>query len=269
VLVWVALYFLAAAPKARRASFDLARRLGLGGSLGRRLRFAWRHFFTFGALLFDRAVILGGHEDLYEFELHGEEHIRRVLADGRGAVIVTAHLGNWELLGQLLSRLGARVNLVMHDGMQPELKRTMEKMSEGRAFRVLYTDGSPASAAAVLARLARGEIAGMMGDRVLEEQGVPVRFLGGRALFPSGPYALCAASGAPLLRAFALREGRRRYSLDASPPERLEYASPREKRKEIERWAQRFAEALEEFVRAYPAQWGNFFPFWSAESEAE
>ncbi|MBN1443964.1 MAG: hypothetical protein JXA90_14740, partial [Planctomycetes bacterium] len=60
-IFWVALYFLAAAPAARRASMDLARRLGAGRTRWRRLAFAFRHFFTYGTLLFDRAAILSGH----------------------------------------------------------------------------------------------------------------------------------------------------------------------------------------------------------------
>jgi predicted LPLAT superfamily acyltransferase len=262
-LFWTSLYFLLAAPEGRRHSFDLARRLGLGATLPQRVRFAFRHFFTFGSLLLDKVAILNGLVDRYEFEFVDEDLIARELARGKGAILVTAHLGNWEIMGHLLTRLDVPVTLVMYDGVSPKLRETLDRMCEGRSFRVLYTDGSAASAAAIIAALREGGIVGMMGDRIFEGRSVEVELCGGTAALPVAPYVVAVAAGAPLLHVFAVRTGRRRYRFSASNQGALRYANRRDKETDLRRWAGIFAGHIEESLRAHPHQWGNFFSFWS------
>jgi predicted LPLAT superfamily acyltransferase len=266
-LFWTALYFLVAAPSGRRISFELARRLGRGESLWARLGFAFRHFFTFGTLLLDRVAILNGEGRRYEFRFEGEEEIRAALAEKRGVLLVTAHLGNWEVMGHLLERLATPVTLVMYDGVSPAMRRTLDRLSEGRSFRVLYTDGTPASAAAILEALRRGEIVGMMGDRLLSGRGARVEFLGAAATLPVAPYVLAMTAGAPLLHVIALRTGSRRYALRAERRAPIKPGPRREREADLARWAGDFARFLERHLREFPHQWGNFYAFWDGPAE--
>ena len=261
-LFWVVLYFLAAAPTGRRASFDLARRVGRGGSAWARLRFAFGHYFTYGAMLVERMALLGQGEELFETERFGEEEIRAAAEAGDGALLLTSHLGNWETMAQLLSCIDAPVTLVMFDGVQPGVKAALEELSRERSFDVLYTDGSPAAAAGILAALSKGHLVGMMADRLLAGRGVRLPFLGGEAVFPVGPFSVAAASKAPVFQVFAMRRGPYRYDFQAFPMGRLEYANRRRKQADFERWIAEYAARLEEFTRADPWQWGNFYDFW-------
>jgi predicted LPLAT superfamily acyltransferase len=269
-LCWVALYFLVAAPAGRRASFDLARRLGRGATRRARLWFAFRHFFTFGTLLLDRVAILGGGQAAkYRIEFHGEEHIRQALAQGSGAILLTAHLGNWEAMGHLLTRLQVPVVMVMFDGVDARLRATVEDMARNRSFRIIYTDGSPTTAAAILGALRRGELVGMMGDRAFAGDTVEVEILGGRAQLPIGSYAIGAAAHTQLVHVFAVRRGWRRYRFCGFPAVGLRYRDRRNKRQDLRRWAQDFAARLEEFILAHPYQWGNFYPFFTDPAPGE
>jgi lauroyl/myristoyl acyltransferase len=175
-------------------------------------------------------------------------------------VLVTAHIGSWEIMGHMLQRLQTPVTLVMHDAEDPGVRASLRSVDAGRSFRVLHADGSPAAAAAILDALAAGGIVGMMGDRLLGASGVPVPFLGGDASFPAGPYAIAAASGAPLSYVFAIRSGRRRYDFHGSAPREVRRgAGPRDEP------VREFVARLEEVVRENPTQWGNLYPFWAAE----
>jgi predicted LPLAT superfamily acyltransferase len=263
-LLYVALYFVLFAPAARRASGELARRVGRGSTAVGRWWFCFRQFFAFGQLQVDRVALLGGHRSLFAVRSVGREHLRAALAEGRGAILVTAHLGNWEVLAQTLSGTGARVTLVMHDGVAPQLRATLEALSRGRAFRVLFNDGSPAAAAAVLAALRAGDVVGLMGDRVQAGEAAAVDLLGAPAPFPVGPYALAAVSGAPLLHVFTERLGFRRYQVTAFPPQTLRFTGRRRRREDLARWAQAFATRLEPFLRRRPEQWGNLYSLWEA-----
>jgi predicted LPLAT superfamily acyltransferase len=263
-LFWTSLYFLViGSPEGRRHSFALARRLGLGESALARWRFAFRHFHGFATLLLDRVAILNGLARRYTFQFEREEEIVRALGEGKGVLLVTAHLGSWEVMGHLLERLKTPVTLVMYDGAPPALRATLERLSAGRSFRVLYTDGSPTSAAGILEALRRGEIVGMMGDRVFKGRALAADFCGAPAQFPLAPYALAVASGAPLLYVIALCTGKRRYELRATPTPPHRYADRRKKGADHARWVQAFAANLERELRAHPHQWGNFFDFWS------
>ena len=262
-LFFVALYFLAVAPAARRASFEFARHLGRGKTGPGRLWFAFRHFYTYGLLMLDRVAILAaGQAGKYQIEFIGEDNIRDALREGNGVVLLTAHLGNWEAMGHLLTRLDAPFCMVMFEHVDEKLKKTMEEMARHRSFRILHTDGSPAAAAAILAALRDGEIVGMMGDRVLAGESVAVPFLGGDIELPVGGYVVAAAARAPMVHVFAVRRGWRRYSFHGSVAQHHTYTNRREKRRDLERWATEFSREVEVFARRYPYQWGNFFPFW-------
>ena len=165
-------------------------------------------------------------------------------------------------MGHLLTRLDRPFCMVMFDAIDERLKQTMEDMARDRSFRIIYTDGSPASAAAILSALRAGEIVGMMGDRVLAGDSVDVDFLGGTAQLPVGAYVVCAAARAPLVHVFAVREGWRRYSFHGIPAGTLAYADRKNKRADLQRWAGEFAIQIESVLREHPHQWGNFFPFW-------
>jgi predicted LPLAT superfamily acyltransferase len=260
---WTSLWFLFADPKGRRHSFELARRLGLGNGLFRRWSFARRHFSTFGTLLVERVAILNGLEERFEFRFEQEERIVAAIGEKKGVILVTGHVGSWEVMAHLLRRLETPVTLVMYDGVPPAMRRTLDRLSEGRSFQVLYTDGSPASAASILAVLRRGEVVGMMGDRVLAGRSIEVDFCGGRARLPVAPYVVAATSGAPLLSVFAVRTGRRCYALHAETAGPFAYADRRDRSADLARWAGEFARRLESVLRAHPYQWGNFFAFWS------
>lgn len=262
-LFWVALWFLLAAPAARRASVELARRVGRGAGPLRRLSFAARHFFSYGTLLVERLAILSGGVDRFRVEVRGDGPIRAAGAAGRGAVLVSAHFGNWEAMAQSLTEFGAPVVLVMFDGADAAERQAQARLADGRHFDVLFTDGSPGAAAGILAALRRGAIVGMMADRVLAGAGVAVDFLGGRARFPVGPYAVAAAAGAPLFHVFAVRVGRRRYRFEGIP-RGVPAGAAQRGAVAFAACAEAFARDLEARVRERPWQWGNFFPFWSA-----
>lgn len=264
---WVVLYFLIFDSKGRRVSFDLARRVGRGANAFARLRFAARHFYVFGAMLIERLALLANGEELFRIEKSNEEAIRAGLEEGKGALLLTCHLGNWEAMAQCLSCIEAPVTLVMYDGVQPKVKEALEDLSAKQSFEVLYTDGGPTAAAGILAALNRGSIVGLMADRTFAGRGVDLPFLGGLATFPVGPYSIAAASGAPVFQVFAIRTAGYAYEFSAFAMGHLKYTNRRNKQADFERWGAEFAGRLESFTRRHPEQWGNFYDFWK-ESES-
>src|ERR1035437_9844339 len=112
VLHLIASYFLLCAPASRRASRNYLRR-----ALGRppHWRDLYRHFFTFAATIHDRVYLINRRFDLFDFEVHGEETLRRLLAEGNGLFLMGAHLGSFEAIHALgRKNPDLRVAMLMH-----------------------------------------------------------------------------------------------------------------------------------------------------------
>jgi lauroyl/myristoyl acyltransferase len=184
---------------------------------------------------------------------------REALARGRGCVSITGHLGNWELAGRLLARLGRRVHVAMAPEADPGVEDALGDRSAG-AVRVVRL-ASPLVAVELAAALRRGEVVAFQMDRPLGGRGDrPVPFFGRPAPFPVGPFALAAAAGAPVVPAFCVLTPHRRYRLMVEPafdvPRGGEDAALR-----------RAVAVLERYVAAHWDQWFNFYDVWRGRTD--
>jgi predicted LPLAT superfamily acyltransferase len=133
---------------------------------------------------------------------------------------------------------------------------------------VIPADGSQDASLAIIGALTRGEVVAMQADRCLETQEELIPFLGTPARFPKGPFVAAAVAGAPLIHAFAVREGTYRYRLRAYPPEHVAFGDRRERPQLLREWMGRFVQHLEETLREHPLQWHNFYDFWERKEKA-
>jgi predicted LPLAT superfamily acyltransferase len=225
----------------------------------------FRHFLSFGRAIVDRVAILGGKTRHFSFSFDGEEHLRDAVAEGHGVLLLTAHLGNWEAAGQLLSRLDVPVNVTGFDKESPLIRSLLNQSSKAR-FRLLPLTGSPTDAIPLVAAMRRGEVVAMLGDRAYGSTAARVPFLGGSAPIPIGAYVLAAIAGAPLVHVFNLREPGGHYRFFGFPPQRPELPPHDERDVYLRGCATRFAQDLESILKRDPLQWYNFFPFWEKET---
>ncbi|HTY79736.1 MAG TPA: lysophospholipid acyltransferase family protein [Candidatus Bathyarchaeia archaeon] len=216
-------------------------------------------FANFGAFFADFLVLnRAGPERLspYVGRRAGDEHVDEAFAAGRGAVLLTAHLGNWELGGRLLaSRSGVpRTHVVLSVEEDAALEGRLRVNAPDLRF---VTRRHPTSTLGLLAALRRGEAVAMQGDRPTGERGDRwVPFFGEPAAFPIGPFLLARAAGAPVIPAFCTMAGDGRYRVDVEAPI---WVKPGEEMAGLET----MVAALERAVRAHPTQWFNFFDVWA------
>lgn len=222
-----------------------------------------RHFFSFGKMIIDRFAILNGNLHAFTFSFDGEQNLLNPLAEGRGLVLINAHLGNWEAAGQLLHRANVMVNIAGHKRETAAVRNLLEADAQAR-FRYITLDGSPTDVLPMLAVLRRGEILALLGDRSYGSPITRVPFFGEPAAFPVGPYLVAALGGAPLVQVFGVRESGRHYRFIGFPAEHLTAPAHSERDAFLKACATRYAERLEKLVREYPFQWYNFYPFWKA-----
>jgi KDO2-lipid IV(A) lauroyltransferase len=171
-----------------------------------------------------------------------------------GFVSVTAHVGNWELAGRLLAGKAARrTNVVVAPEDAPHVERWVRRDGDGVRF---VPRTHPRIAVELLAALRRGEVVALQGDRALGTRGdVEIPFFGRPAPFPMGPFLLARAAGVPVVPAFCVLDGERRYAVRITGPIAV-------RRGEEEGAARAWVALLEDVVREHPTQWFNFFDVW-------
>ncbi len=260
-LVLVAAYFTVASAGAYRASADYWEHLLGPLPWWRRPWLVYRHFLAHGVTLVDRLAVLTGRSRV-ECVFEGEELFKAHLEQRRGIILVGAHVGCWELGGHFLGRLAIPVNLVVIERELADIQRLLNAVTGRNRFRILTADDNPLRSVVILAALRRGEIVALLGDRSFGGADAEVSFLGGKLRLPTGLYHLAAASGAPLFQVFTVREKLGRYRFVAFPPESVSREELRTAPDAVQARVQRYAQRLEGFVRRYPFQWANFFPYW-------
>ena len=193
-------------------------------------------------------------------EFVGLEHIRGALEKGKGAIILTAHLGHWELGGILLDHLGFKLNIVQYLYDSEQQNKILDKNKEIRGIRVIPADDQVGFAIAVHGALKRNELVAIQGDRDLDKSGVVVDFFGSPASFPKGPALLAMKTGVPLVPAFTIMGGDGRYYPVAEPE--VELANTGDTAADLKVNVGKVAGIIEKYVRKYPEQWFNFYYFW-------
>ncbi len=193
----------------------------------------------------------------------GTEHLLHARAGGKGALLLTAHVGNFELGGLFLRQLGIDLAAVYAPDPSPVVESHRERARTCMGVRGIPVTSSPLSFLAVLKALEGGTFVAIQGDRDYAGTGRIMRFFGRDVSFPIGPFKLAAASGAPLLPVFVIREPDGRYRTVVEEPIRLGLAGSRIARADVlEAGLAVFVALLERTIRAFPSQWYRFTPFW-------
>ena len=262
-------FFFLRSPALQRTLLAYAARQQPGAGLPSRLALAWRVLFRFSESLLERMMRTQGFWAREWNREHGEagvQKIRDALATGRGAVLVTAHVGRWAEAAEILIRAGLDPVLVMDRSEADAFTRTQERVRQP-VPRIEDASAGAAAGIRLLRRLRRGELAAIMGDRLAGDPGVEVRLLGGAIRIPLGPFLLAATAGVPwfAVGGFADPDGRIRTLVEG--PFLVE-AGRGKRRGAAAGEAARFSALLESWIARYPDQWFNFDDPWQAAADA-
>ena len=254
-------YFALFSRGTRRASADYLRR-----ALGRppRLAEVMRHYHTYASTIHDRVYLRAGRYDYFDVRLDAPPALLADLRTGRGCILLGSHLGSFEILRAAGLAEGAPpVNMLMRVEGGEKLTTVLDALAPAAAPRVIAL-GRPESLLRAQDCLERGEIVGILADRGLrDERECSCEFLGAPAHFPLGPLLLAGLLQAPVILAFGLYRGGRRYDVRLEPfAERIEL-DRRDREGSLRPWVERYAARLEHHCREAPYNWFNFYDFWA------
>ena len=186
--------------------------------------------------------------------LEGREHLEAARRAGKGAILVSAHLGCWEVLAAELGRQGYPFKAMARPLREPRLDQALLRHRRSMGVEVLSSEGLPIAA---LRHLRRGGFLGVLADQRVKRGGVTVEFLGQRTRMTDGPARLALASGAPLVPLAIRRLPDHTHRITVSPPLPTESAG-----RDAVRLTQDIARALEGRIRTAPEQWIWIHPRW-------
>lgn len=258
-------FFYVALRRIRRAiAANLVPVLGPTGGLRREARIfrtMWNHAWC-NSERFERLAT----KRPFEIEAEGVEHWRSVAGDpDRGLVLVTAHVGAWDVSSFLPSLVeGRKVHVVREQEPYAEAQQFVEELygeNVQEHFTLHFSRDNPALGGTLVAALRRGEIVGLQGDRApTGGRTVETEVFGCPFPMPAGPAALARGAGVPLVPVFCFREGRRHYRLVVRPP--VAVANTGDIRSDLRATTQRIARELEWAIGQKPHQWFCFRRVW-------
>lgn len=226
----------------------------------------YKNYFIFGQVLLDKVFMLSGNKNAYTFDFEGEHHLRELAEGGTGGLLIGAHMGNWEVAGQLLERLNTRINIVMLDAEHERIKDMLDDVIDS-SINVIPIKDDFSHLFKITEAFQNKEIVAMHGDRFLPGTNtVGIDFLGYQAQFPAGPLYLASKNKVPVSFVFTMKESSTHYHFYATEGEVFPYPARLKTRKEeIRNMVGAYVGQLEKILKKYPLQWFNYFPFWDEE----
>lgn len=186
---------------------------------------------------------------------------------GKGVLLLTGHLGNWELGGLMLAQVQLPIHVVLVPDIFPGVERARRRLHRRAGVSEISIDRSFTPTLSVMRALDSNAIVAMQGDRDFNNTGVAVPFFGRPAYFPRGPIRVAMATGATVLPAFIVRTADGRYRAIVEEPLPIERDGDREAALRVNLAA--YVAILERYVAAHPEQWYCFYPFWDDPSRRE
>jgi predicted LPLAT superfamily acyltransferase len=262
LLYIVGLYYLIIDRPVVAASLAYVKRRFPGHSAVRRLCDVYLLFVSQGKGLIDRYYAAFGPGDMH-IELRGFDNVKDILARGdKGFVLLTAHVGNWQLAMTALKDLNVMVHLMMRRENNAAVKQVLDIDRGGETVKILYTDDSLGGVLEAIKAISQGGIVSIMGDRAYEYSATEALFLGGNVRFPYGAFTLAAAAQCPVVVLLSANVGLKKYIVDFSHIIQAPASVRGKKEAAMKAAVQEFSGILEEYVAEHPYQWFVFRDVW-------
>ena len=226
----------------------------------------YQNYFLFGQILLDKVAMLSGVKTNFTIEHEGHtENLDSLKASGKGSILLSAHIGNWEIAGQMLDSLDTKFNVLMYDNEVEKMKEYMNKVMGKKSFNVIaIRDGDMSHLIELHRAFANNELVVMHGDRYLPGTAtIEKNFMGKPAKFPAGPFIMAAKFGVPITLVFAVKETKNHYHFFARNPIEVKRARSKEDTETVVKTSSDlYVKELEFMLKRYPTQWFNFYDFW-------
>lgn len=257
LLYFVASYYFLFLKKSNKAiSYYFKERLGYSWFKSKKMVF--RSYYTFGQTIIDKISISAGMRNKFTYEFDGIETLKNLLAEKKGGVLISAHIGNFEIAEHFLGDIDIdfQINLVTTDLEHSAIKNYLESVTQKPTVKFIIIREDLSHIFEINAALSKNELVCFTGDRYFEgTKSLSEKILGEEANFPAGPFLIASRLKVPVVFVYVMKESNLHYHLYAR-----EATVKHRDEKEL---LKAYIESVESMVKKYPLQWFNYFDFWN------
>lgn len=256
ILYFVATYYFLFLKKSNRAMFYYFHKR-LGYSSGKARKMVFKNYFAFGQTLIDKIAIASGMREKFTYEFDGIETLQKLLAEKKGGVLISAHIGNFEINEYFFNDIDfdLEINVVTSDTEHRAIKEYLESVSHKTNAKFIIVKDDLSHIFEINTALAKNELVCFTGDRYIGgTKSIKETFLGEEANFPAGPFLIASRLKVPVVFVYVMKEPKLHYHLYARVAE-VTHRNDRELLKT-------YIKSVESMLKKYPLQWFNYFDFW-------
>lgn len=263
-LIFVALYFYVFARTSTKCIYDLYRNKFKYSKI-KAIITVYKNYFVFGQSLLDRTAFFAGLNPKFTFNFDGEDYIREMVNNKTGGLLISAHIGNFEIAGHMLKRINGKIHIVLYDAEHQKIKEYFSEIFDEKFAHMIPIKNDMSHIYEIQKAFENKEIVCMHGDRFLPgNKTISAELFGKEANFPSGPLYLAAKFQIPVSYVYAMREKNKHYHFYATEPKLYKYPGNLKIRDlKLKEMVKDYVNSLEVMMRKYPEQWFNYYDFWS------
>ncbi|MFQ6600398.1 lipid A biosynthesis acyltransferase [Flavobacterium sp. C3NV] len=257
LLYFVASYYFLFLKKSNKAiSYYFKERLGYSWFKSKKMVF--KSYYTFGQTIIDKISISAGMRNKFTYEFDGIEILKNLLAEKKGGVLISAHIGNFEIAEHFLGDIDIdfQINLVTTDLEHSAIKNYLESVTQKPTVKFIIIRDDLSHIFEINAALSKNELVCFTGDRYFEgTKSLSEKILGEEANFPAGPFLIASRLKVPVVFVYVMKEPNLHYHLYA----REAVVKHRDEKGLLKA----YIESVESMLAKYPLQWFNYFDFWN------
>lgn len=219
----------------------------------------YRNNFVFGQTLIDKVAIAAGLEDKFTYEFDGVENIYRLAKDESAGIMISAHVGNFELAQHFMHGFDKKIHLVTTDEEREAIKSLLNSVMARPKVEFIIVKDDMSHIFDIHKTIEEQQMICFTGDRFFPGTKIlKTRFMGETAQFPAGPFLLSSRLNTPVLFVYVMREKNRHYHLYARKAEF--------KNRDAQSLLESYTQSIEKILKKYPLQWFNYYDFWKKDS---
>ena len=226
------------------------------------LRASWYTYINhclFAQVVIDRFAVFAGKR--FKLDIDGYEYFQQLELETKGFVILSSHIGCYEVAGYSLISKSKRFNALVFGGEKATVMKGRQEALSEHNIRMIRVREDMSHLFIVNEALNNNEIMSMPADRIVgSAKVVKVNFFGETASLPAGPFSVATMNGLDALAVNVMKISAKRYKVYVT---RLSYDTQAPRKQQMQQLANCYVEELERRVRQYPSQWFNFYDFWS------
>lgn len=228
----------------------------------RHLMAVYKLFVSQGKTFIDRFYLASGM-GAFEVELNGYAQVEEVLAGSeQGFILLTSHVGNWQVVMTFLEKIGKRIHLLMRSEDNAAVKESLNIDAENDMVRIISPEKDFGGVVEMMNAIKAGDIVSIMGDRSYGFSSLPVSFLGDDAHFPYGAFSIAASAECPIVILLSAKTSTWHYSIDIVSVLHPKYEKGVDKRSQLKKWLGQYAQNLETYLQEHPLQCFLFHDVW-------